>query len=204
MQTVTGAASILFVTCMLLAYINIKKLQLEQHRAWMIRGWIIAAHVVTMRLIGIIMAQITSRMDPYYTTTPCAVLDSMFYHNKPVVEALYPDCIGFYTGETPDQRVIIKGTSGERPDEIAASLNSAFGASAWLALLIHIIAVELYLRLTSAESERLRKVSYRWQQNAGMKDPGNAGLTAQRLGDAEPWAYPVDDQTLYDGGESFR
>ncbi|KAK2692471.1 hypothetical protein QWA68_008503 [Fusarium oxysporum] len=204
MQTVTGAASILFVTCMLLAYINIKKLQLEQHRAWMIRGWIIAAHVVTMRLIGIIMAQITSRMDPYYTTTPCAVLDSMFYHNKPAVEALYPDCIGFYTGETPDQRVIIKGTSGGRPDEIAASLNSAFGASAWLALLIHIIAAELYLRLTSAESERLRKVSYRWQQNAGMKDPGNAGLTAQRLGDAEPWAYPVDDQTLYDDGESFR
>lgn len=43
MQTVTGAASILFVTCMLLAYINIKKLQLEQHRAWMIRGWIIVS-----------------------------------------------------------------------------------------------------------------------------------------------------------------
>ncbi|CCT69026.1 uncharacterized protein FFUJ_07960 [Fusarium fujikuroi IMI 58289] len=174
MQTVTGAASILFVTCMLLAYINIKKLQLEQHRAWMIRGWIIA------------------------------ILDSMFYHNKPAVEALYPDCIGFYTGVTPDQRVIIKGTSGGRPDEIAASLNSAFGASAWLALLIHTIAAELYLRLTSAESERLRKVSYRWQQNAGMKDPGNAGLTAQRLGDAEPWVCPDDDQTLYGDGESFR
>ncbi|KAF5659121.1 hypothetical protein FDENT_13985 [Fusarium denticulatum] len=174
MQTVTGAASILFVTCMLLAYINIKKLQLEQHRAWMIRGWIIV------------------------------ILDSMFYHNKPAVEALYPDCIGFYTGETPNQRVIIKGTSGGRPDEIAASLNSAFGASAWLALLLHIIATELYLRLTSAESERLRKVSYRWQQNAGMKDPGNAGLTAQRLGDAEPWVCPDDDQTVYGDRESFR
>jgi hypothetical protein len=157
-----------------------------------------------MRIIGIIMAQITSHMDPYYTTTPCAVLDSMFYHNKPAVEALYPDCIGFYTGESPDQRVIIKGTSGGRPDEIAASLNSAFGASAWLALLIHIIAAELYLRLTSTESERLRKVSYRWQQNAGMKDPGNAGLTAQRLGDAEPWACPGDDQTLCGDGESSR
>ncbi|KAF9771282.1 hypothetical protein IL306_011096 [Fusarium sp. DS 682] len=162
------------------------------------------AHVVTMRVIGFIMAQITSQRDPPYTTTSCAVLDSMFYHNKPAVEALYPDCIGFYTGETPDQRVITKGTPGGRPDEIAASLNSAFGASAWLALVIHIIAAELYLRLTSSESERLRKVSYRWQLDAGMKDPGNAGLTAQRLGDAEPWVYPDADKTLCGNGASSR
>ncbi|KAF4344192.1 hypothetical protein FBEOM_1870 [Fusarium beomiforme] len=204
MQTVTGASTIMFITCMWLAYVNIKRLQLEQHRAWMIRGWIIAAHVVTMRVIGMIMAQITSQTDPQYITTPCAVLDSMFYHDKPVVESLYPDCIGFYTGETPGQRAITKGTPGERPDEIAASLNSAFGASAWLALLIHIIAADLYLRLTSSESERLRNVSCKWQLNAGMKQPGNAGLTAQRLGDAEPWVYPVYDKTFCGDGVSSR
>jgi hypothetical protein len=43
MQTVTGAASIMFVVCLVLAYINIKRLQLEQHRAWMLRGWIIVS-----------------------------------------------------------------------------------------------------------------------------------------------------------------
>ncbi|KAF4450621.1 hypothetical protein F53441_6282 [Fusarium austroafricanum] len=195
MQTVTGTASTMFFACMAISYFNIKKLQLEQHRAWMLRGWIIAAHVATMRIIGFIMARVTSLTDPPYTTTPCAVLDSMFYHNESAVQALYPDCAGFYTGQTPDQRVIIRGTPGGRPDEIAASLNSAFGASAWLALLLHVIAAELYLRLTSAESERLRRVSYRWQLEAGMKDPGNEGLTAQRLGDAEPWISD-DAETL--------
>lgn len=211
MQTVTGFASIIFVACMVLAYINIKRLQLEQHRAWMLRGWIIvsvwvnvackrgdrlthpkAGHIITMRAISAIMAQITSHTNPYSTVTPCAVLDSMFYHNKPAVEALYPGCVGFYTGETPDQRVITEGIPGERPDAIAARLNSAFGASAWLALLVHVIAAEMYLRLTPAEAERLRKVSYRRQMEAGMSDPGNSGLTVQRLGDAEPWV-PLDD-----------
>ena len=43
MQTVTGAASIMFIACMALAYINVKRLQLEQHRAWMLRGWIIVS-----------------------------------------------------------------------------------------------------------------------------------------------------------------
>jgi hypothetical protein len=212
MQTVSGAASIMFTVCMVLAYINIKWLQLEQHRAWMLRGWIIvsskhcnydrgahisqAGHIITMRAISVIMAKITSHLDPYYTIAPCAVIDSMFYYNKAAVEALYPDCIGFYTGETPDRRVMIKGTSGGRPDEIAASLNSAFGASAWLALLLHVIAAEVYLRLTPAEAQRLRKVSYRRQLEAGMGSPGNAGLTAQRLGDAEPWICPDDGQPL--------
>ncbi|KAF4989794.1 hypothetical protein FGRMN_8886 [Fusarium graminum] len=198
MQTVTGAASIMFIVSMVLAYINIKRLQIEQHRAWMLRGWIIAGHIITMRAISAIMARITSHTDPYYTVTSCAVVDSMFYHNKPTVEALYPDCSTFYTGEAPDQRVMIKGTPGGRPDEIAASLNSAFGASAWLALLLHIIAAEIYLRLTPAEAQRLRKVSYRRQLEAGMGNPGNAGLTAQRLGDAEPWACPIDEQSLCD------
>ncbi|WXC57092.1 hypothetical protein SNK03_003016 [Fusarium graminearum] len=168
MQTVTGFASIIFVACMVLAYINIKRLQLEQHRAWMLRGWIIAGHIITMRAISAIMAQITSHANPYSTVTPCAVLDSMFYHNKPAVEALYPGCVGFYTGETPDQRVITEGIPGERPDAIAARLNSAFGASAWLALLVHVIAAEMYLRLTPAEAERLRKVSYRRQMEADL------------------------------------
>ncbi|KAM0186391.1 hypothetical protein ACHAPI_011687 [Fusarium lateritium] len=204
MQTVSGAASIMFIVCMILAFINIKRLQLEQHRAWMLRGWIIVGHIITMRAISAIMAKITSHLDPYYTIAPCAVVDSMFYHNKPAVEALYPDCIGFYTGETPDQRVMIKGTPGGRPDEIAASLNSAFGASAWLALLLHVIAAEVYLRLTPAEAQRLRKVSYRRQLEAGMGSPGNAGLTAQRLGDAEPWICPDDGQPLCGDTASSR
>lgn len=55
----------------------------------------------------------------------------------------------------------------------------------WLALAIHAIGVEIYLHLTPKEAQRLRQVSYQRQLEAGMKNPGSAGLTADRLGDAE-------------------
>ncbi|KAL6409033.1 hypothetical protein AUP68_07984 [Ilyonectria robusta] len=193
MQAATGTASIAFLVCQGLGYYNIKKLQIEQHRAWMLRGWVIVGFVITMRIIAIIMSRITSSMSPYYSVGSCAVVDYMYSHNKTIVEALYPNCASFYTGEALDQRILIKGDfNAPRPDQKASGLNVTFGASAWLALAIHCIAVELYLRLTPAEAERLRRVSYQRQLEAGMKNPGNAGLTAQRLGDAEPWACADD------------
>ena len=48
------------------------------------------------------------------------------------------------------------------------------------------------LRLTPAETERLRNVSYQRQIEAGMRDPGRAGLTTDRLGDAPRWAPKVE------------
>ena len=49
------------------------------------------------------------------------------------------------------------------------------------------------LHLTPREAERLRNVSYQRQVEAGMKNPGNAGLTVQKLGDAQPWAPEVNE-----------
>lgn len=38
-QTVTGVLAIVFLGSLLLAVINIKKLQIEEHRKWMLRAW---------------------------------------------------------------------------------------------------------------------------------------------------------------------
>lgn len=51
--------------------------------------------------------------------------------------------------------------------------------------MLHIIGVEIYLNLTPRESERLRRVSYEKQLEAGFDNPGSAGLTSDRWGDAE-------------------
>ena len=55
---------------------------------------------------------------------------------------------------------------------------------------MHFIGVEIYLKLTPAESERLRVVSYEKQLKAGFKHPGSAGLVVDRWGDAAPWEPP--------------
>lgn len=38
-QSASGVLSIMCISSFTLAYINIKRLQIEQHRAWMLRGW---------------------------------------------------------------------------------------------------------------------------------------------------------------------
>lgn len=137
------------------------------------------------------MTKITSSPGPYYTVRPCAVVDHMFRNTQAIVEQLYPECMAYYSGQNPNQHVTIAADmhSG-RPDQIASGLNITFGAAGWLALAIHLIAVEIYLQLTPKEAERLRRVSYQRQLEAGMKHPGNAGLTVQRIGDANPWVCP--------------
>lgn len=39
LQTASGLLAIMFVGSLTMAYINIKRLQIEQHRAWMLRAW---------------------------------------------------------------------------------------------------------------------------------------------------------------------
>ncbi|KAK2600202.1 hypothetical protein QQS21_005076 [Conoideocrella luteorostrata] len=191
-QSAAGFASIVFVSCKVIAFYNIKMLQIEQHRAWMLRAWCIASFIITMRLIGVIMAAIVGRSPKdYYYIQPCYIIDNMFRSNQTRVLSSYPACSAFYSGTDPEMHVPVPvGFAADGVDRIGAALNTSFGASAWLAFAIHFIGVELYLRLTPAEAERLRRVSYQRQVEAGMKNPGNAGLTAQRLGDAEPWSPP--------------
>lgn len=42
MQAATGTAVAIFLACLSMGYYNIKKLRLHEHRAWMLRAWVIA------------------------------------------------------------------------------------------------------------------------------------------------------------------
>lgn len=54
-------------------------------------------------------------------------------------------------------------------------------------LVIHTVGVELYLAMTPREAERLRRVSYEKQLEAGFRNPGSAGLVLDKWGDADAW-----------------
>lgn len=62
-QTWAGATVILTTLGLLMAYINIKLLQIDQHRAWMMRAWVWFGTIITIRIIMIISAQIISITD---------------------------------------------------------------------------------------------------------------------------------------------
>ncbi|UKZ75119.1 hypothetical protein TrVFT333_002791 [Trichoderma virens FT-333] len=197
-QTGIGVLSVAFLVCLAMAVINIKRLQIEQHRAWMIRAWVYTGSVITLRLIQILTAYIVSSLDTYYISMPCDKL-AFTVANDTVTRESYPECAGFLsvqsTGHFASVRARLSGSVNAA--EAAAALNVGFGVGLWLAAFIHVIAVEIYLNLTPAEHERLREYSYKRQVEAGRKNPGRAGLTVDRFGDAEIWAPKSVSKAIY-------
>lgn len=191
-QMIAGALSIAFIWALAMAYINIKRLQIEEHRAWMLRAWFWAGCIITTRLIQIIAVSILPMTGTYYNAQPCDKIDWTLTkpgygnHTQDSIVASYPECSAFYSGANLGQYTVVKADLSNAADamQAGAALDIAFGASLWLAFALHVLGVELYLHLTPAETERLRKVSYQRQLEAGMKHPGRAGLTSDRFGDA--------------------
>ncbi|KAF4814801.1 hypothetical protein CGCTS75_v013253 [Colletotrichum tropicale] len=187
-QTGVGLLSIMFIGSMMLAFINIKKLQIEQHRAWMLRAWFYAGSIITIRLIQITAATIISNMGTYYVSRPCDQVAFMV-DNMNRTLALYPDCASYFSGENPGQQTVVHADlpGATSAAEAGAATGMVFGMAVWLALAIHAIGIEIYLHLTPAEAERLRNVSFKRQLEAGLHPAGRAGITADRIGDSEKW-----------------
>lgn len=92
--------------------------------------------------------------------------------------------------------VVHAGLKGANPEQITASTGMSSGMAMWLAIFLHLAGVEIYLALTPGENERLRQVSYERQLERGMKHPGSAGLTSDRIGDAERWKPAADNDIV--------
>lgn len=141
--------------------------------------------IITLRLIMIISATIITMLDSYYTTMSCNEITFMYGSSNPV-KKIYPQCSN--PNSTVDDLVVVHAKLGSgRPEQISASLGMSFGMAMWLAIVMHLVGVEVYLALTPRESNRLRQVSYERQMERGFKNPGSAGLTSDQWGDAEAW-----------------
>lgn len=174
-QIFAGAFGLAVILSTALAYINIKRLQIEQHRAWMMRAWVYSASIITLRIIQIIATNIIGRIPGSYRMMACQQLESVG------AAAQYPACAADSFGWT----AVKMDFQGTGVAEIMAALQGTFAGAGLLAFLLHAIGIELYLHLTPAEAERLRKISYERQLERGWKHPGSAGITSDRLGDAE-------------------
>ncbi|KAL8663595.1 MAG: hypothetical protein Q9202_003783 [Teloschistes flavicans] len=197
-QAGVGVLAIMSTVSIALAYYNIKRLQIDQHRAWMLRAMFYLGTIITLRLIMIIAALIISKSNNYYTTMECGSVRTIYNTDPQRIQSLYPQCT--QPGSTNDTLVIVHATFGDgQPEQIGASLRMNFGMALWMALLLHAVGVEIYLGLTPREGNRLRQVSYERQMERGMQHPGSAGLTSDRLGDADPWR-PLNELKMASSG----
>ncbi|KAH7330652.1 hypothetical protein B0J17DRAFT_619972 [Rhizoctonia solani] len=168
-----------------LAWINIKRLQIDQHRKWMLRTWFYAASIITVRILMIIIAQIISTIGEYYTLWNCGEVLYAINNNSTLLTEFYPMCSG-----APLESILVPvpavWTIGLT---VGSTLRASFGPSVWIGFIVHAFGVEIYIHLTPGEAARLRKVSYQRQLEAGMDRPGSMGTTSDRLGDNFGVAY---------------
>lgn len=188
-QAGIGTLVILTTTSICMAYYNIRRLQIDQHRAWMLRTAFYLGTVITLRLIMILSALIISVVNSYDTIMTCNDIASIYRPingNDNFSKSLYPECSN--ATATNDSLAIVHATfANGRPEQIGASLRLSFGMAMWMAIILHLVGVEIYLALTPRESNRLRQVSYERQLERGFPNPGSAGLTVERWGDADEW-----------------
>ncbi|EPE30060.1 hypothetical protein GLAREA_12783 [Glarea lozoyensis ATCC 20868] len=187
-QLGVGVLAIVTIGSICMAYYNVKRLQIDQHRAWMLRGMFYLGTIITLRIIMQASTPILSASGNYFQSQPCKQVQFSYelYGFGPYTQMLYPQC------SDPNAQVSVKASmEGPGPENIEAALGISFGMAFWMALFLHMIGPEIYLSLTPAEGERLRNVSYERQLEAGFKNPGSSGLTSDRWGDAPEWKPQV-------------
>ncbi|PRP81206.1 hypothetical protein PROFUN_02040 [Planoprotostelium fungivorum] len=188
-QSAVGLLAILTWVSASMAWYNIRRLQMEQHRAWMLRTAFYLGSILTTRIILPIASVITSQ-GVYHTVWSCDELSFYYTKNPSQFTINYPAC------NITDYVAVPATFNTGRAENIGAALQINFGMSLWLATFIHATGVEIYLHLTPREHERLRKISYYRQLAAGMTNPGSGGLTVEGWGDADPWVPPFEEKTI--------
>jgi hypothetical protein len=186
-QAVVITLVVMTTSGLALALYNIKRLQVDQHRAWMLRTWFYFGSIITQRIImGIGTAIILSTDKRHRILMECAKLDYIIGNSSSTLQA-HPDCAAYYNNTNPDKVTLVQTDINGIDERIAATLDLTFGMTLWLALFLHAVGVEIYLHLTPRESHRLREVAYQKQLEAGFRHPGSAGSTSDHWGDAELW-----------------
>jgi hypothetical protein len=188
-QAAIGALVVLSTTSLGMAMWNIWRLQIDQHRAWMLRAVFYMGTIITSRVIQFAAANVISRQGNYYQVRTCDQVASIYGNSgipPPDVAAKYLQCLN----ATVDLHLVVTANLHGSKEQVGASLGLGFGMALWLSILLHLVGVEMYLNLTPSESHRLRSVSYYRQLEAGLAHPGSSGITADRWGDAPAWVRP--------------
>ncbi|KAK2736346.1 hypothetical protein FQN57_000796 [Myotisia sp. PD_48] len=199
MQIVSLLLAFISLTSGLIGYYNIKRLQLEQHRAWMLRMTFYMFTVVSVRPVMFLFTMGISLLGKYHNVWPCSMVEWTWnYYNATNFQVTYPACANLSAAEMERTYVPVLGNmfSPDDPAQIGASFQIPAAAAIFLGVVIHAIGVELYLTVTAPNAYKLRVESYKRQLAAGYIDPGNAGLVAERFG-REQWKSVArnDDET---------
>lgn len=83
--------------------------------------------------------------DYYYALRPCAQIASDRVLPDAAIASLWPACRAYLAGHRPDQAVLVAANYGGTPIEANVALSVTAGPAGWVALLLHVFLVEVYV-----------------------------------------------------------
>jgi len=168
-QSAFYVVSLLIVSAASMGIANVK--QTRKHRKWMLRTVAYASVTITARLTSIASRHILSRIGSYYAIWRCEEI-SFVLNDAVTLQNLYPQCTEA-SMNTDRMRVAIlvdlRNNLG-----FGSSVRATWGMSLWIAIVIHIIGVEIYIR--QSESSNTHRRGFELQRSGdddtGMRTPG--------------------------------
>ena len=114
-----------------MAWWNIRRKQVDQHRAWMLRTMFYLGTIITSRIINFISSPIISLMDNYYGVWSCDEIDFLYRNlEMPFPEADYPQCLLPDGALDRGFRVAVKAADLLiKPEQYGSSHIQPFGAN---------------------------------------------------------------------------
>lgn len=186
-----GLLIILSTIGLFFAVYNIKRMQIDQHRKWMLRTWFYMGSIITIRLIMLIAVRVISEIPgaAQYLTTHCPEIASM-YGDANTTYHFYLACelYNIATLNPLNHAVVAANFNANNPAKNGAAFDVVFPMALWLALFMHVVRVELYSMLMPKGHECLWKVSWQRQMERGYRNPGSAGLVPEMVSDMDDWA----------------
>ncbi|KAL6923892.1 hypothetical protein FSST1_001166 [Fusarium sambucinum] len=140
-------------TALVKAMIAIKSGKIQEHRAWMLRGWFYITSIITMRIILISLAHIIGTPSRAMTLSmPCAVIEYLHQSFPNASQTVYPSCEAYFSGENLAQKALVT-TNWDLNDlpGLAAALRIGYSIGGWVAFAIHSAGIEIYIRKTSPQ-----------------------------------------------------
>ncbi|KAI1196709.1 hypothetical protein F5X97DRAFT_334493 [Nemania serpens] len=158
-QAAAGTMMILFVAA--------------QIRGYMMRSWVYGAAIITVRVVMLAASYAVSALGDYHAAQPCDKIDFVLGGDMGRVLGRYPGCAAFYSGRDRGRHVAARADiASADPVEVLTAFNVTYGMSSWVALMIHVVGVELYLRL-SAEGVRHRREIMNRDERGQIPMPGS-------------------------------
>ncbi|CAE6477741.1 unnamed protein product [Rhizoctonia solani] len=129
---------------------------IDAHREYMLRAWFYNGAFVTTRVTALLSAQVITAVNGYYSLWKCAEVGYVLKTVDALVRA-YPECGTPLARQEPRWvHVGVHSSWNEGKLGRASAIRASFGMALWVAMILHFVGIELYLRYTLDEGKKWR------------------------------------------------